>query len=220
MNVTVEEAAGSGMKSIEHLANYRVFGDCSTGDTYSPEQRARLWCLGNAYDGVFPNDSRYFLRSPLPHSEYASDSLLQLTRDNVRLSNISPNVLDRFRLANRLSLRAIHDLHIHGNSFLAGCDGLVPGFCLHDELEWLTKAGFTPVQSLQTATVDPVPFLGREKSEGTVEIGKTSQPGFIRSGPDRRHSQHRRNFRCNHSKEGSQQTSTRADRLAALAHRG
>jgi len=29
--VTVEEAADAGMRSIEHLANYRVFGDCGTG---------------------------------------------------------------------------------------------------------------------------------------------------------------------------------------------
>ena len=35
MDVTIDEAAGSGMKSIEHLANFRVFGDCSGGDTYT-----------------------------------------------------------------------------------------------------------------------------------------------------------------------------------------
>jgi hypothetical protein len=31
--VTVEEAADAGMRSIEHLANYRVFSDCGTGET-------------------------------------------------------------------------------------------------------------------------------------------------------------------------------------------
>ncbi len=60
------------MKSIEHLANYRVFGDCSTGDTYTPEQCAPLFdklaakgVWETAYDGVFPNASRCFLRSSI-----------------------------------------------------------------------------------------------------------------------------------------------------------
>ena len=178
MNVTVEEAAEAGMRSIEHLANYRVFGDCSSGDTYSPQQCTPLFDK-LAAQGVWETPTMEFFQTipdvfsgaPLPHYEYASDSLLKLTRDNVQLSHIPATVLDKYRLANRLSLQAIHDLSVHGNRFLAGCDGLVPGFCLHDELEWLTKAGFTPLQSLQTATVNPARFLGRETSEGTIETG-------------------------------------------------
>jgi hypothetical protein len=41
--VTVEEAADAGIRSIEHLANYRVFDECSTGDTYSASDCARLF---------------------------------------------------------------------------------------------------------------------------------------------------------------------------------
>jgi hypothetical protein len=190
MDVTVEEAAGSGMKSIEHLANYRVFGDCSTGDTYSPQQCASLFDK-LAAKGVWETPTMEFFQTlpdvfsgaPLPHSEYASDSLLKLTRDNVRVSHVSAKTLDKVRLANQLSLQAIHDLYVHGNRFLAGCDGLVPGFCLHDELEWLTKAGFTPVQSLQTATINPARFLGREASEGTIETGKRANVVLLETDP-------------------------------------
>ena len=49
---------------------------------------------------------------------------------------------------------------------------MVPGFCLHDELEWLTKAKFTPLEALQTATINPARFLGREKTQGSVDTGK------------------------------------------------
>ncbi len=158
MDVTVEEAVGSGMKSIEHLANYRVFGDCSTGDTYSLQQCASLFDK-LAAKGVWETPTMEFFQTlpdvfsgaPLPHSEYASDSLLKLTSDNVRVSHVSAKTLDKARLANEMRFQAVHDLYVHGNRFLAGCDGMVPGFCLHDELEWLTKAGFTPLQSLQTA---------------------------------------------------------------------
>jgi imidazolonepropionase-like amidohydrolase len=126
-----------------------------------------------------------FSGSPLAHAEYASDSLLALTRDNVRVSHVSTKTLDKFRLAGRLSLTAIHDLRTHGNRFLAGCDGLVPGFCLHDELEWFTKAGFTPLESLQTATINPARFLGREAWEGTVETGKRANLVLLDTDPTR-----------------------------------
>ena len=190
MNVTVDEAAASGMKSIEHLANFRVFGDCSTGDTYSPEQCARLFDK-LAANGVWETPTMEFFQTlpdvfsgaSLPHSEYASDSLLKLTRDNVRVSQVSAKTLDKIRLADQLSLQAIHDMYVHGNRFLAGCDGLVPGFCLHDELEWLTKAGFTPLQSLQTATINPARYFGREASEGSIDVGKRANLVLLEADP-------------------------------------
>jgi imidazolonepropionase-like amidohydrolase len=177
--VTIEESADAGIRSIEHLANYRVFDDCSTGDTYSASDCARLFDK-LAAKGVWETPTMAFFETvpdvfsgaPLAHAEYASDSLLALTRDNVKLSHIEPNVLDKARLAGRLSLQAIHDLHARGSRFLAGCDGLVPGFCLHDELEWLTKAGFSPLEALQTATINPALFLGRDAWQGAVEVGK------------------------------------------------
>jgi imidazolonepropionase-like amidohydrolase len=59
----------------------------------------------------------------------------------------------------------------------------VPGFCLHNELEWLTKAGFTPLESLQTATINPARFLGRENLEGTVETGKRADLVLLDADP-------------------------------------
>ena len=128
--------------------------------------------MANTDHGFFSDYTDVFSGAPLAHAEYASDSLLALTRDNVKLSHLDAKVLDKFRLAGRLSLQAIHDLHARGNRFLAGCDGLVPGFCLHDELEWLTRAGFSPLEALQTATINPARFLGRGAWQGTVEVGK------------------------------------------------
>jgi imidazolonepropionase-like amidohydrolase len=190
MNVTVEEAADAGMHSIEHLANYRVFGDCSTGDTYSEKECVPLFDK-LAAKGVWETPTMEFFQTlpdvfsgaPLPHAEYASDSLLNLTRVNVRVSHVDAKTLDKFRLANRLSLQAIHDLRAHGSRFLAGCDGLVPGFCLHDELEWLTKAGFTPLESLQTATINAAQFLGRDALEGTIETGKRAEVVLLDADP-------------------------------------
>jgi len=74
-------------------------------------------------------------------------------------------------------------MHARGNRFLAGCGGLVPGFCLHDELGWLTKAGFTPLEALQTATINPARFLGRDASQGTVEVGKRADLLLLEADP-------------------------------------
>jgi imidazolonepropionase-like amidohydrolase len=61
--------------------------------------------------------------------------------------------------------------------FIAGSDApdgvyLVPGVSLHGELEWLVRAGFTPLEALQTATINPATYLGRTKDLGAVEAGK------------------------------------------------
>lgn len=191
--VTVDEAADAGMRSIEHLANYRVFGDCGTGETvetYDMSSCAKLFDK-LAAKGVWQTPTMEFFQTlpdvfsgaPLHHAEYASDSLLKLTRDNVESSHLDARTLDKFRQANRVTPRAIHDLHSRGNRFLAGCDGLVPGFCLHDELEWFTKAGFSPPEALQTATINPARFLGREASQGTIEVGKRGDVVLLDADP-------------------------------------
>jgi imidazolonepropionase-like amidohydrolase len=63
-----------------------------------------------------------------------------------------------------------------GVPILAGSDTpnpwVVPGFGLHDELELLVKAGLTPLQALQAATLNPARFLGRADELGTVAIGR------------------------------------------------
>jgi hypothetical protein len=170
------------MRSIEHLANYRVFGDCGTGQTIETYDLSNCASLFDklAAKGVWQTPTMAFFQTlpdvfsgaPLHHAEYASDSLLRLTSDNVKLSRLDPKALDRIRQANSVTARAIRELRSRGNRFLAGCDGLVPGFCLHDELEWLTKAGLSPLEALQTATIHPAIFLGREAVQGTIAVGK------------------------------------------------
>ena len=188
--VTVEEAANAGISSIEHLSNYNVFGECMTGDEYTTDGCHRLFGILAARKvwetptlAFFETIPDVFSGTPLAHSEYASDSLLELTRRNVKVSQVPEKMLEKYRLAGRIALHAIHDLQMSGSRFLAGCDGLVPGFCLHDELEWFTKAGFSPLQALQTATINPARFLGREDSQGTVEVGKRADLVLLDADP-------------------------------------
>ena len=64
-----------------------------------------------------------------------------------------------------------------GVPFLAGTDTaagvhVFPGFSLHEELALFVQAGLTPLQALQTATLNPAKFMNRLADLGTVERGK------------------------------------------------
>ena len=74
-----------------------------------------------------------------------------------------------------------------GVEFLAGMDVLnpycFPGFSLHDELELFVQAGLSPMEALQTATLNPARFLGQEKDLGTVEKGKIADLVLLNGNP-------------------------------------
>lgn len=58
-----------------------------------------------------------------------------------------------------------------------------PGFGLHDELELLVEAGLTPLQALQTATINPARFLDRTNELGTIEEGKLADLVLLEANP-------------------------------------
>jgi len=78
-------------------------------------------------------------------------------------------------------------MHKAGVQFLAGSDGpdpyVFPGFGLHDELEWLVKSGFTPLQALQAATVNPALFLAKGSSYGVAEVGRVADLVLLDANP-------------------------------------
>lgn len=60
---------------------------------------------------------------------------------------------------------------------------IMPGFSLHDELANFVESGFTPMESLQTATSNPARFLGMEASFGSVEPGKIADLVLLSANP-------------------------------------
>jgi imidazolonepropionase-like amidohydrolase len=51
-------------------------------------------------------------------------------------------------------------------------DVVVPGHSVHRELELLVKAGFTPREAIQAATIVPARAMKLDKDVGTIEVGK------------------------------------------------
>jgi imidazolonepropionase-like amidohydrolase len=85
-------------------------------------------------------------------------------------------------------LDIVRKLHAAGVPFLAGTDtpagvGVTPGISLHLELQRFVAAGFTPLEALQTATINPARFLAKTSDFGSVEPGRVADLVILRANP-------------------------------------
>jgi len=69
-------------------------------------------------------------------------------------------------------IKKLHDAKV---PLLAGTDApagydLVPGTSIHRELQLLVRAGLTPLEALQTATLNPALYSGRPRSGGPSRL--------------------------------------------------
>src|SRR5689334_1587412 len=85
-------------------------------------------------------------------------------------------------------LEVVRMLHKVGVPFLAGTDTpagvhIFPGFSLHEELQRFVAAGFTPLEALQPATLNPAKFLRMEDRLGTIETGTLADMVLLDANP-------------------------------------
>ena len=85
-------------------------------------------------------------------------------------------------------LEVVRMLEKAGVPFLAGTDTpagvhIFPGFSLHEELERFVAAGFTPLEALQTATLNPAQFFGMAGQLGAIEEGKLADMVLLSANP-------------------------------------
>ena len=74
-------------------------------------------------------------------------------------------------------------LHKEGLTIVAGTDQVVPGHSLRREIELYVKAGFTPMEAIQAATIVPARVMKQDKDSGTVEIGKFADMILVDGNP-------------------------------------
>jgi imidazolonepropionase-like amidohydrolase len=72
-----------------------------------------------------------------------------------------------------------------GVRLLAGTDapGVAPGWSVHEELALFVRAGMSPLQSLQTATLNVARYFEATDSAGTVEAGKVADLVLLDANP-------------------------------------
>jgi imidazolonepropionase-like amidohydrolase len=69
-------------------------------------------------------------------------------------------------------MATLRALHAAGIPMVAGTDQAIPGYSLHREIELYVEAGFTPLEALQAATIEPARALGVESESGSLAPGK------------------------------------------------
>jgi imidazolonepropionase-like amidohydrolase len=76
-----------------------------------------------------------------------------------------------------------------GITILAGSDAaalntfVYPALALHEELILFQEAGLTPLQILQSATINGAEFMGKLSSMATIEEGKQADLVILNSNP-------------------------------------
>ncbi len=70
-----------------------------------------------------------------------------------------------------------------GVPVVAGTDVGVPGHTLHRELELYVKAGFTPLEAIQAATIVPARVMKADGEVGAIEAGKRADLIVLEANP-------------------------------------
>ena len=100
---------------------------------------------------------------------------------------VDPEVIASRKRLFQKELGVVRAMVHAGVKLLAGTDTpnpyCFPGFSLHDELGFMVKAGLTPLEALQTATINPAEFLGLAKTFGAVEEGKVADLVLLDANP-------------------------------------
>jgi hypothetical protein len=108
-------------------------------------------------------------------------------KNDFRFKSTTPADYARMKRDFQGDLELVAAMKAAGVGFLAGTDEAnpycFPGFSLHDELALLVKAGLTPLQALQAATINSARYLGKEPSQGTIEVGKDADLVLLDADP-------------------------------------
>jgi imidazolonepropionase-like amidohydrolase len=211
--IRASEASNAGQKSFEHLigifeASSTVEDELLKGpkgpgrflETYDPAREAAIiqllaknqtwqcptlyWERGqwlvDAIDVTKDPDGRY---APLFWRE---KSWPKFTAGIIKDLDTDPLPVRQKFVEHELDI--VRNLHQAGVPFLAGTDtpagvDVLPGFSLHLELLRFVAAGFTPLEALQTGTINPAKFLDKTSDFGTIEPGKVADLVLLDANP-------------------------------------
>jgi imidazolonepropionase-like amidohydrolase len=175
--LTVEQVIDAGQDDIEHLSNWQLWRPCSGGAEYRPEAcrpffhmlaRRGIWqtpTLVGASELATIGTPASALSAD--RMAYAGKSIRDMWAGNQSLF-ATPEVVRLFRANAKVAAAVTTDMAKAGVGILAGCDTMIAGFCVHDELEAMVRGGMTPLTALQTATVNPARYFGLQQTAGSI----------------------------------------------------
>ena len=194
LKVTIQEGVDAGMVTIEHMSeDGRVWKACSGGAQYRPDAcrpffemlaRRHVWqtptlvalaelaVIGTPASAISPDQLTY-----------ANGRFLEFHAANQSFFLKRPEIVGIIKNLAEVAKVVTRDMAAAGVGILAGCDAMIAGFCVHDELATMVAGGMTPAAALQTATVNPARYLGREMTLGTIAAGRSADLVLLDANP-------------------------------------
>ncbi len=158
----------------------RLFASFVKNKTWQVPTLATKKPLSLIDDGTFFNDVRMKYITPKELEDWKPEN-------NFFLKYRTPEFIAEKKKLYQKELELVSAMHKAGVSFMTGTDVpgayTYPGFSLHDELALFVQNGFTPMEALQAATINPAKFLNLEKSLGTIEQGKLADLILLDANP-------------------------------------
>lgn len=94
---------------------------------------------------------------------------------------------DQWEAFNQIRRKLIYELQQHGHGLLLGSDAPqvfnVPGFSIHHELDAMIRAGLSPLEAIQSGTLNPALFFDREGDFGEVTEGVSADFLLLNANP-------------------------------------
>ena len=197
------DAVESGMDQINHTYHFlsgmypntkdkesrKSFKSISEINLESPEVKNAIQFFLKNKTVLDPTISVYTIRYrsqniPLKEMEPGITKIPnELYEDRGSQRGVSGRTYDTAKIAIDKALKLIGMLHKAGVTIVAGTDNGVPVHSLYLELELYVKAGFTPMEAIQAATIVPAKVMKRDKETGTIEVGKRADIAIYDSNP-------------------------------------
>ncbi len=123
-----------------------------------------------------------------PHLKYMPKSTVdQWIKSKNNLINSPEYSAEKFVLFTDIRLRLIHALNKRGHGLLLGSDAPqvfnVPGFSIHHEINGMVNARITPLEIIQSGTINPAKFFDMEGEFGEVTEGASADLILLNNNP-------------------------------------
>ena len=193
LKVTIEEAIEAGLTSIEHFSESgRVWKTCSGSSSYRPDACRPFFAM-LADRGIWQTPTISTMAEigtiGTPASKvdpaqltYAPKSVKDFWAANQSMF-ATPEVVRSLRATAVVSATATNHMVESGVGILAGCDALIAGFCVADELQAMVRGGMSPLSALQTATINPARYFDLDQHVGSVASGRRADLVLLDANP-------------------------------------
>jgi hypothetical protein len=121
-----------------------------------------------------------------PQLKYLPDYILKDTESFfAKYEKMAPEKRDPMMAGYRMLQDFVRKFAAAGGKIHTGSDPnhVVPGYAMHAELQMLVEAGLTPLQAIQTASINVAQAWGKEKDYGSIEKGKVADFFIVRGDP-------------------------------------